>query len=284
MRVVALLLTIFLLSSVSRESKILELDLHEAIAQNVISWQGLATGNYDGESIKAKIKNLSRKKVRILIPAGTYFRAEATDEQNLVTTEDLIVELNPSSGSSKVLNGFCFNASKRCPGEGKAFTPEKKTNEELVALTKFLKGKKYDNDVLQSAVWTISDRRSISSVYGKDQDAILALREELSKITGLKNPWYSSPERRSLDRNRNINRETVMVHGDIRFECPEGAKVHQEIRDAAGNVKAKDEETPLRAGNVRYRFNVQVRGWERGTYFVKLMNGDQELVSREFEI
>jgi len=63
-------------------------------------------------------------------------------------------------------------------------------------------------------------------------------------------------------------------------------RVHEEIQNASGHTIIKSEHhMQLRGGNVTYQFNIRVRGWQKGIYYVKVINDDsQTLVTKEFRV
>ena len=281
--ILLILITYFGLSAFeNKKYRTTVINLKDAIKSKVIQVEFRSTGNYQGASIVAKITNTRGKPIKLIIPAGSYFDAQTEKEQDLVLAKDVIVQLAPKASSSKVLNGFCCKASNRCPIKGNNFRLSDKKLDKFDLLTTFLKGKKFAKNDLQDAVWCISDRRAISNVSGKN---CKELREKLASITGLKNDWYSSPQSRTVDRFGNINRETVAIHGDVKFQCPANALVHQEIRDISGKVLVKgSSNTALNKGTINYIFNVSVKGWKKGEYTVALVNRSQVLVSSKFKV
>lgn len=187
--------------------------------------------------------------------------------------------------SSKVLDGYCCNASKKCPTKGNKFTLSNNKVTHFDKVAALLKGKKYGNGVHQNVVWALSDNHALSNITADNPETVRSLREEIAKITGKKNEWYNSPQEETVDPFGNINRESVSVEGDIELTFATDVKVHQEIQDSVGNVLVKGVDSrPLHKGAVKYHFALQVKGWKKGTYYVKLMNGTQVLTKNEFKV
>lgn len=107
----------------------------------------------------------------------------------------------------------------------------------------------------------------------------------MADITGQKNPWFNSPQHVTIDEQGNINMETVLIAGQLEFVCEKGTMVHQDIYKANGEpVLISDKTMQAKYGNVRYRFQMQVKGWEKGEYYIKLHDGNQEITRYEFSV
>lgn len=261
-------------------------DFKDALLKKMITADLKSTGSYRGNSIGAQITNTGNTALTVKIPAGTYFKAQTDEEQNLVVTEDILVQVAPKATSSKIIDGYCCNAYKRCPSKGNKFSLSnyKVPNFDKVAV--HLKGKHYSDDVCQNVVWVLTDDHDLSDITDDEHpEKVRPLREALAKALGKKNEWYDTPRNEVVDPYGNINREMVSVQGNIEFECPANAKVHQEVQDKEGKMIFKNErEVALHPGTVNYYFKVQVEGWEKGTYYVKLMSGTKVLVTNEFKV
>ena len=229
------------------------------------------------------VKNLSSSSQRILVPAGTLYTPDEDDEQELIQLNDEILVLKGKEENTFEIKTYCTEASDRSP-DGTFKLGENK-NEQLSKLIEYVKKNPEINDGIQDAVWAISDNSSVSNVPGgsESQDGF---REFLAGLTGQENTWYSSPQQYNVDPYGNINRETVHITGDLAFTADRAMSVHEEIQNESGETLIKsDRHFQLRGGDVHYQFSIRVKGWEKGTYFVKVINDrDEEVVTREFEV
>jgi hypothetical protein len=273
-------------SSFSEKSEIQIIDLADAIEKKIIKANFLSNGNYQGESIAATLTNISNIRFKLKIPAGSYFNAQTAEEQSLTTLEDFFVQLLPNATTSKVFDGFCTNASNSCPIKGHTFSYDKaKKVKKIDELTQFLKGKKIENNALQDAVWTLTNNHSLSHISSMNNDEAYNLRVFLAKLTGKKNEWYDKPQTRTVDQFGNINLNSVKVEGKIDVHVPSSGYIHQEVQDASGKIMMNGTKPAyVSMGKLSYQFKVEVKGWQKGKYFVKLMNGTKVLLSNEFEV
>eukprot|EP01041_Mallomonas_annulata_P026357 gene26357-47646_t len=217
------------------------------------------------------MKNLQAKSFKISVPAGTYFQAPVSSEQDLIVPQEEIFVLKPNEAKSALLNGYCYNLSNHAPKEDGKFTLiPSKAPKEMPRLLAFLKGKKYENHTLQDAIWALTNKSSITNIYGADEKSVEALRKELFAITGQKEDWYQSPQQTTINEDRSINRETASISGDLEYEAKKGSKVHTEVFSPEGEVKIKTDDKELgMSGTLSFHFEVEVQGWKKGKYQVK---------------
>lgn len=260
--------------------------LSEALKSKQINAHFSSTGNYSGNSVNAQLKNNTQKNIRILIPASTLFDAIPEEDQDMVLPQDMYVQLAPGQEKTVVLDGYCTNASGKVPAlnsDMRLGTITKKGFPELIA---FAKGKTIESDVLQDAVWSLTNGNSVSNIYSSNEkDTVVRdLRSLLFKLTGQKETWYQSPQERTVSEDRNINSETLQISGDLKFKGTKGKKVHQEIWSSTEKLFQMDDYTLKYTGNVSYRFNVKVRGWQRGNYEVRVYEGTTLIKAFEFVV
>lgn len=274
-----------LLGFQSRKYETKTVSLQEALRQKRITARFVSTGKYAGASITCKLTNLTAAPVRIHMPAGTFFTPEDSGEQSLLLPQEKMITLAPKAATEQVIDGFCTEASDRCPGAGSKFSLAAQTIPKMQELTDFMKAKKYPQQVLQDAIWTLTDKHAVSNVYADGVAGIKELRTKLCQLTGQKETWYNSPQQHTVDASGNIRQETVAINGQLSFTCNKGAKVHEEVHNSAGKVLFKMKDTAIvYSGNVDFEFKIRVTGWEKGTYTVKVMEGTKVLTTYAFAV
>lgn len=260
------------------------IELSDAIKRKIIEASFVSNGSYSGNSLLCKAKNLQAKAYKIRITEGTYFQAPTDTEQNLLIPQSDYFLLQANQAKSVTLNGFCTNASKHAPKEGGVFKLASYTaNASMPKLVTFLKGKKYDNSTLQDAIWAVSDKHQVSNVVGEDKTSISELRKFLFTLTGQKETWYESPQIRTIEPDRTINHETARISGDLTYKTTKGAKLYTEVVSPEGEVKIKtDTRTMTNSGDLTYNFKVEVKGWKKGKYVIRVMENEKLIKSFDF--
>lgn len=260
--------------------------LSEALKSKQINAHFSSTGNYSGNSVNAQLKNNTQKNIRILIPAATLFDAIPEEDQDMVLPQDMYVQLAPGQEKSIVLDGYCTNSSGKVPAlnsDMRLSTITKKGFPELIA---FAKGKTFESNVLQDAVWSLTNGNSVSNIYSSNEkDTVVRdLRSLLFKLTGQKETWYQSPQERIVSEDRNINSETLHIHGDLEFNGTKGKNVHQEIWSSSKKIFQMDDYTLKFTGKTSFKFNLKVKGWEKGNYEVRVYEGANLIKTFEFVV
>ncbi len=260
------------------------ISLDEAIKQKLVTLELNSTGNYRGNSVVFKVQNQSTKPLHITIPAGNLYHPDNEDEQTLLQLQDDFIVVNPNEKAYKVINAFCTESGDGCPTKDSGFTLAKSDNNKFNKLIAYLKDHQVNPLSIQPAVWAISDNRSISHLSDASAND-KEFRSFMSEVTGQKNTWYSSPQEVDIDPYGNFVFETVKISGELEFDCRKGVKIYQDVYKEDGEMVMSTNQsfTPL-SDHLIFRFNLAVRGWEKGDYYVKVHTGNRELSRFEFSI
>lgn len=279
---IALLIFVLVTSHAQQEND--PIDLTAALKAGTVSVKAVSNGKYSGNAVVFNLTNLTGKTQSVLIPAGTLYHPSDEEEQTLIQLEDQLIVLQGKETKRQLIAGFCSESSDRCPSEEKAFKLGKTSDAKLTKLIAYLKTNKTDKATYQEAVWAITDAHSISSIYS-DKTDVRDFRTFMAGLTGQKDTWFSSPQEYSLDSRGNINRETVRISGELTFDSDGESPIHQELCDAEGKVLfTSNSSTPRKSKDVKMSFSIRVQGWEKGNYYVKIMDGTKELKRFDFVV
>jgi len=268
-----------------KNDEMVTVSLADAIKNKWVTSEYTGAGSHSGNCIRINTNNLQDKKLRISIPAGTMFKPSDDEMQNILVTQEQILALAPNQKLETFIKGYCCEASDRSPTKDINFTLASNKDPKMTQLFTFLKGKTYGDDVLQDAVWCISNQHNVSDIYAPDPTKIKPLRDELCKITGQKDTWYSTPQRHTVDADGHISHVTTEVNGLIKFKAAKEVKIHNEIHDATGKLILKNpNEFTVKPGNVEYEFGIKVQGWEKGTYYVEVYEDTRVIHKQEFKL
>lgn len=258
--------------------------LEEAIAKKMVTCRFTSNGNYSGESVVVSVTNLTGNPLTITIPNGTVFKPNEDKDQDLIIVEQQAIALKAKATGNQVLDGYCMEASDHSPTSDNGMKLSKTTNSKLMELAAFVDKKGYDSYTLQDAVWAVSDGNSISNI-DSDTEQGKALRTFLAKLTDQEDPWYETKQERVVTPERLIENNPVSVNGKIRIESSGNMKIHEVVQKVGGEVKNTSPEMEFaRKGIVNYEFTLTVKGWEKGNYEVKVMNGDKLVQTFPFTI
>lgn len=258
--------------------------LEEAIAKKMVTCRFTSTGSYSGESVSVSVTNLTGNQLMITIPNGTVFKPSEDEDQDLIIVEQQAIALKAKATGNQVLDGYCMEANDHSPTTDNGMKLSKTTNSKLIELAAFVDKKGYDSYTLQDAVWAVSDGNSISNI-DSDSEQGKALRVFLAKLTNQEDPWYETKQERVVTPERLIENNPISVNGKIRVESNGNMKIHEVVQKVGGEVKTTSPEMEFsRKGIVNYEFTLTVKGWEKGNYEVKVMNGDKLVQTFPFTI
>lgn len=260
-----------------------KVNLDVAIKGGLVNTDFSGNGSYSGQCLKMNLTNKSSKNITITVPAGTMFKPSDDGAQNILVPEDQMFVLKPGETKLNLVRGFCCEASDKAPSENMKFTLSSRMDAKMKQLYEAVKGKHYPNGALQEAIWCVSDGHAVSNVYADGRD-LRPLKQALYKITGQKETWYNTPQNHTVDDDGNISHETTSVNGLVKFSAQKTCKVHNEIWDGTKLKLKNPNEFNVPKGNVEYDFEIKVKGWEKGTYFVKVFEDEKVIHTQEFKL
>lgn len=287
MRILVSIFVLFLIFGFQKtnfSTSIPPVDFHEALAKKMISVESISTGRCSGQSVKLKLANQISKNISIKIPALTTYSPEDNGEQTLLQVEEMLVDLDKNESKYMLVPAFCSELSDRAPKKDGKFTIGKSKNSKFVQLANYIQKNPISKSNYQEAVWAISDDQSINHLsIDKPQDK--KFRKFMSQLTGQKESWYSSPQQTTIDPYGNINRETVRIAGALKFDSDGISKVHQAIYDSEGKELFTGPDRQIKkVNNVKMTFSIQVKGWKKGDYEVRIIKGETILKKFPFVV
>ncbi|MFT5860098.1 MAG: hypothetical protein ACI865_002206 [Flavobacteriaceae bacterium] len=275
---------LFVAFSFVENSAPIDLNLKQAISSKKINAEIISNGKYSGKSVLLKITNNTSSSINVKIPAGSAYMPADDGEQTLVQLEEEFIALAPKATQNITVAAFCSESSDGCPSDDSAFALSATTDKKLNQMIAYMKGKNISKMAYQDAVWAITDGKSISNIQATDK-VTKDFREFVAKLMGKENTWYTSPQKYTVDSRGNINSATVVISGNLKFPSDGITPIHEEVFDADGNMLYRTNAAqPRKSANVTMEFSIRVKGWEMGTYVVKVMEGDKELKSFPFEV
>ena len=261
-----------------------EVKLTEGIGDGSIEADVTSVGKHSGRSVKLVVTNLTNRKVKVIVPAGTAYVPGEDEEQTLIQLEEDFFVLEPKATKTHLIAAFCTEASDMSPSEGGKFKISTHSNKNLNKAIEYMKDKKIDKKSFQDVVWAITDNHSISNIEAPNVQT-KDFRTFLAELTGQKDTWYTSPRQHTLDEERRIVSQTTAVQGQIKFPSDGTSIIKQDVVDKNGEVRfTMPPSTPRKATEVTMNFSVRVRGWEPGEYTVRILKDDVEIKTYPFVV
>lgn len=269
-----------------KTSTIVSMNLQDA-EKNLVVKSGITSkGSYSGDCMNLSLTNLKSTPTSITIPAGTVFIADNSSEQNILVTQDIICQLKGKEIKTVDISGYCCEKSDAAPDEGSTFKTSKHTDEKVLKLADFLKGKNYDPHTIQEAVWCVANGAPVSNIYSENPTHQKEIMKFVCDLTGQKETWYTSKQNHEMNAQRQIVSTPVEVNGMLSCDIDKPVYVSNSIYTGDGKL-IYEMGNPMhfpRKGHYEYEFNLTVEGWEKGKYYVLVKAGEKQLLKQEFEI
>jgi hypothetical protein len=260
------------------------ISIEDAIKTGTIQVAMTANGGFSENSIALKIINKTADDLKLIVKAGSVFYSTDPGEQELVLPIDHLILVKSRAQVHEQLSAYCTESSDKVPAQNGKLTMKQSSNKKLLELTTYFNKNKLSPVTYQDAIWSVTDQHPISNIVvntKEDRD----LRTFIAGLTGLKDVWYSSPQERVVSPDRQITQETVTISGDLSFKTKVGAVVHQEIHNKeTGLLFKSDKRNTIKTGTVDYSFTIKVRGWDKGEYEIRVLEGSTLIANYPFSI
>ncbi|CAN5413787.1 hypothetical protein BH09BAC1_BH09BAC1_17710 [soil metagenome] len=248
--------------------------LKDAIAKGYITVTAVGEGGFTGKVMALNIESLTKKELTIDIPVGLTLDSEDDGMQDLIITDDRQLVLAAGTKRKVVVNAMCIQPSNGSPSMGSSYLLGAMAGDTLLKLVQYLALKNYQDDLGQSAVWTIINKDGLENVYGSDPAKLKDLVIYMNKLTGKPLPWYNK-EKAPPAAGQVFNQEPAVVHAAFEFTLAMAGTAKLAVYDEAGEmVFLIKDNMMVKSGKSVMKFRFEVRGYEKAKYYVRLhLNG-----------
>ncbi len=241
--------------------------LVELLEQGRIELSPRGLGGHSGECLKVDVKNRAASRIRTSIPAGWVFVSQVEGVQDLIVVREEAIALAPNGQTTVTCRAFCCEASNSGPSENEAYRKGHPAPEKLATLARFVDSLGYDDGIVQSAIWVLSDGHDIGSLGALDSSANDTLRNKLSALSGQPAPRYSvryaEDERMACSgRPASISRIVSVARG-----VPDRLTIV--VRSDGGRlIEVIKQRMPIDAGRTLVPVELNVLNWPQGRYAI----------------
>lgn len=244
---------------------------HEALSVLVeagaIELKPRGLGGHSGESVVVDVHNRTARTLRTSIPAGWLFPSVNEGIQDLLVVRQEVIALAPNGRTSVKCRAFCCEAAQGGPGEREPYHKGRPAPAELIALAQFLDSGDYADDIVQHAVWVLSDRNDIASTGALDGGPNDVLRHRLSAWSGQPAPRYSV--RYAESATQACSQRPVHVSRFVQID--NGTPQHLNVlvkRDDGTLITQLHRNTLVAAGQQEIPIELDVAEWPDGKYAI----------------
>jgi hypothetical protein len=111
--------------------------------------------------VAVTLTNKVSHRLRVQLPAGSYFAASSSRVQNMMATRDATVIVEAGRSVTVTISAACVNIARAIPRAQDSLTlAGSATDESLHALARLLANRRVTSSVAQAAVWVLTDNAS----------------------------------------------------------------------------------------------------------------------------
>lgn len=254
-------------------------DLFGLLASDQVHLSPTGTGIHAGESIRVTVRNTSGKALSASIPPGWVFNSVNEQVQDLIVVREEVFVLAPGASKTITCRAFCTQGNLRGPREGEPYTPGSLGSPGLVELAQAVARAPYDDALVQSAVWTLSNGYSIAGMGALDSTAADTLRYVVSRLSGQAPPRYGM---RFLSDGISVcTGRPEMIERRFSITVGVPAQLSAVVLDRQGHVVHVFEDHAQISPGVHVRqFQLPVADWPDGQYAIHVWTTDRAGVHR----
>lgn len=262
--------------------------LEQAIAQNKVQATVLPFGDKGySDGLRVDVKNISGKPIRLIMPKGTIFIPDNGEEQTLITSGDEIFALGNGQAKQIVRPGFCTEFSDHGSKDESTFRLGFSQNANLMNVINLMDSLNIsDEDLIQHAVWSITDGNPVGYVESDNDTAKARLvRQRICALTNQPMPWYNTESEIVRTPEREFVIAAKEVTGSIVINSDVPAVMQGRVQDSSGKVLyTNPNPSRIEEGETTFEYLLHVEGWKKGTYYVVYTCNGKELINQPFEI
>ena len=266
-----------------------EISAIQALKNGWIKVDLIGKGGHSGSCVKLDVQNLKRSPLKIRFNPGNLLNSKINSEQDLLIAKEQEVILAENQKRSADLKAYCCQSQNIVPQFGSSFKLTNHGSDKIHKLTKFMNALKLPDNIIQSAVWSVSNDAPVSNISYFQSDSkvpgikrnVDSLRNFVCKLTGRANPWFSTPQQRVITTQRMVASSPVEVFGSISYELKENSRLHYELLNPNGQlIYSNLGEQEMSKGKWDYNFSLKVSGYPKGEYLVRIKT-DQNLITEQ---
>lgn len=254
-------------------------DLRTAMEAGWVKVTAEGKGGHTDRCILLRLKNLKKKNLEIIVPAGLIFSSVDTTEQDLIVVQERILVLNKLEQRSYSLRAMCIQAGNRSPGLKSAFEVGAEPSSELERLVNFINEEKQFTLAAQYAIWAVTDNKRLENI----SDDPLAMFT--AKLLGKNPPKYQViHDRMSRPGQRAFVNSPAIIKGVFKYRLQEEQLVSLGLYNEAGELKyAAFEQQLQKRGQHKFSFQFKIKNIPPGKYYARLTNESKTLESLAVE-
>lgn len=254
----------------------------EYLRTDTINYNAISTGEYQGECLSISIKNMVDDSIHFTLLPGTQFISDDPSFQDILIVKEEKISIGPKDNFT--LNGFGFacDIQKKKPLKSAFFSTAKKAKPRLTKLARFIAKNNLPNNVIQSALWSVSNGNPVASITHTNKDSSMMVREFVAKLLGQEAPFYTITY---IDDSSLFSGKPLRLFGEFQYRTFNLSIVDIRLVNKDGElIKSYKRGIPHQASTYLFTFDEDVSEWQRGTYYIKIYFDNALRYSKTIEI
>lgn len=257
----------------------------EALSKRQISAHSFAGANssHYQQPVMLEIKNLSTTSLSVEIPVGRLFVSTDTTDQSFVSTEPILVSLQPGQSKELPVSAMCVNHHKSAPSTGVAYTVKKQASDKLVKTAQYIhQNKLYGTYLGQTVMWCASDNEPLDAIFGYDESGAKEAVGFMAALLG--KPVPAPPAADDYLRNPRA-KPKVSVGGSFEFQFSRSKAVHIAMFDGQNIAVRELYNNPNEApGEHKVDFEFDASVYNGGVYYIRFLCDNRILMEQEMQL
>ncbi len=231
-------------------------------------------GGYTGDVVQIEITNLTSEELHIWLEAGRRLDNLNNGQQDILVAKSQKINLNAKKNTTITAFGFCCQAHNGAPRADQEFSLGYMEKDNLLWLANYLNDHpNIDLNVMQHAVWVMSDGNNIGSMMLSSEENVIDLKREMCNKMGIEIPWYEIYYEK--DTNSVFSGVHYKLKGPIKYSLPNRGWFKMVIRNPSRQMVYKFTNTSFVEGGVyNYDVDLPIKDWSKGKYNIEIYLDD----------
>jgi hypothetical protein len=254
------------------------IDLDKAIQTDVIraEFNGNEESTHYLKPLLIDLENLKNKKVVIRIISGYRFESNDSNVQDIITTAEELIALNPHEKRQIPVSGMCIQHYNAAPESTDSFKLSKRISPIQKRFAGVVDSAGWQNVQAQQAMWIISDGGDLYDLISYGDEAEW---EMVNLVAGLMDQPVPSRENFNQEVTQRTQRSATLK-GVFKFKFSRPAPIHIALFDENGIVLKEIYRESAKPGRHEVTYEFDALPYEGQTIYACFIAFDDVLMER----
>ena len=254
------------------------IDLDEALRSGIITInaKGNSNSTHYLKPLALELKNSTNKKVVIRINSGYRFISEDSATQDIISTHEELLALNPNEKQNVLLSGMCVQHHNAAPGTDDTFRFGGYAQQPLYRMAKSIDSAGWQNCQAQHAMWLLSDGGELEDIYTYGDEQEWQILSTVARISGKPLPDKKTFMSAMAERHQ-IKAE---LKGFFKFKFSRKVPIHIALFDDNGIVLQEIYRETASPGSHEVTYTFDALAYQGQTIYARFIAFDDVLMER----